>query len=59
MKNQSGYSSGVTSDNGGLGITVGQIEAPQPFGSNQSQSSSVKTNGGVATGDEEENYIPT
>lgn len=54
----SGYSSGVNSENG-LGITVGQIEAPQPFnnnfeGSSGSQSSSIKTNGGVATGDEED-----
>lgn len=66
-KNQSGYSSGVTSEHNGLGITVGQIEAPQQPNLNfngtidQSQSSSIRTNGGVATGDEDsqQNYITT
>lgn len=66
QKNTSGYSSGVCSDNNGLGttvVTVGQIDAPQPpfnhNGSNQSYESSIKTNGGVATGDEDSNYMPT
>lgn len=52
--------------NGGLGITVGQIEAPQPFnnisGSIQSNNLSVQTNGGVITeyGDEDNlAYVPT
>ena len=64
MKNESGYSSGVTSEHNGLGITVGQIEAPQAFkhnlnGSAESQSSSIKTLGGILTGDEDSNYIAT
>ena len=69
---KSANSSGVNSvtsnmeNNDGLGVTVGQIEAPQPFnnisGSSQSNNLSVQTNGGVITeyGDEDNlAYVPT